>query len=102
MFYIIFREPRSHFEKLTAIEKFYDGGVRGLGEKCAHRVQRDRRDRRDHRNHGGAGTGSREPEREMEKNQLGNPEVPKATSGNAAKRKAKAETQKRDQRGWPR
>ncbi len=35
---------------------------------------------------------SRQLEREMEKNQLGNPEVLKATSGNAAKRKAKAET----------
>lgn len=35
---------------------------------------------------------SRQLERKMEKNQLGNPEILKVTCGNAAKRKPKAET----------
>ena len=103
MFYIIFREFRSHFEKFSAIEKLCDGGVGRNALIAYNATNATSATKGGHEEEAGSQSLmiSRQLEREIEKNQLGNPEILKVTSGNAAKRKPRRRcvtAQKRDQR----
>lgn len=82
-YYIFFRSHSSLFEQQTQVEKSYDGGVPGRGER---RVRRVRRAGHDHDVLCQTLQIARQLELESEGNQSANLGTLKATSGNTTKR----------------